>query len=249
MKIPKRSDMTAAVTAGKNAKKKGHEFEHHIAATFNKLFGGDHHVDGGSQTKVDVYDKEGSKRKYSCKSMSKNHTQLALLSTQGFIEHFKIKGNNKQFLDMFFGYYNKELKSIVEEKHPDLTLSAMEIKQNRVYKNNIEKKICSSFVTWMNRNKCAIFDVIVKKGYNGDAVDTIIFHQKGSEIVRMVPVDTIEKQVKEGRWTLNDTTLEFRIADGRKLFHLQMKGSGKKYNSGYHSMMFHIYNINYNAIS
>ena len=69
--------------------------------------------------------------------MSKNHTQVALLSTQGFIEHFKIKGNNKQFLDMFFGYYNKELKSIVEERHPELTLSAMEIKQNRVYKNNI----------------------------------------------------------------------------------------------------------------
>ncbi len=29
---------------------------------------------------------------------------------------------------------------------------------------------------------------------------------------------------ENGRWTLNDTTLEFRIADGRKLFHLQMKG-------------------------
>ena len=86
------------------------------------------------------------------------------------------------------------------------------------------------------------------KGYDGDSVDTIIFHTKGSEMIRMVPVETIAKQVENGRWTLNDTTLEFRIADGRKLFHLQMKGSGKKYNSGYHSMMFHIYNINYNKI-
>ena len=146
---------------------------------------------------------------------------------------------------MFFGYYNDERVSIVEEKHPELTLSAMEIKQNRVYKNNIEKKICSSFVTWMNRNKCAIFDVIVKQGYNGDAVDTMIFHTKGSEMIRMVPVDTIEERVRKGRWTLNNTTLEFRLVDGRKLFHLQMKGSGKKYNSGYHSMMFHIYNLNY----
>ena len=178
--------------------------------------------------------------------MSKNHTQVALLSTKGFIEHFKIKGNNKQFLDMFFGYYNDKRISIVEEKHPELTLSAMEIKQNRVYKNNIEKKICSSFVTWMNRNKCAIFDVIVKQGYNGDAVDTVIFHTKGSELLRMVGVNMMEKQVETGVWTLNNTTLEFRLEDGRKLFHLQMKGSGKKYNSGYHGMMFHIYNINYN---
>ena len=30
MKIPKRTDMTASVTAGKNAKKKGHEFEFYI---------------------------------------------------------------------------------------------------------------------------------------------------------------------------------------------------------------------------
>ena len=42
-------------------------------------------------------------------------------------------------------------------------------------------------------------------------------------------------------WTLNNTTAEFRTKDGDKLFHLQMKGSGKKYNSGYHGMMFHIY--------
>ena len=158
MKIPKRSDMTAAVTAGKNAKKKGHEFEHHIAATFNKLFGGDHHGDGGPQTKVDVYDKEGNQTKYSCKSMSKNHTQVALLSTQGFIEHFKIKGNNKQFLDMFFGYYNDERVSIVEEKHPELTLSAMEIKQNRVYKNNIEKKIGE--LHEVKSHRCKIFSTV-----------------------------------------------------------------------------------------
>ena len=131
---------------------------------------------------------------------------------------------------MFFGYYNKELKSIVEVRHPELTLSAMEIKQNRVYKNNIEKKICSSFVTWMNKNKCSIFDVIVRRGFEGDAVDTIIWHTKGSDLLRMVAVNMMEKQVEKGRWTLNNTTLEFRLEDGRKLFHLQMKGSGKKYN-------------------
>ena len=115
-----------------------------------------------------------------------------------------------------------------------------------MYKNNIEKKVCSSFVTWMNKNKCSIFDVIVRRGFEGDAVDTIIWHTKGSDLLRMVAVNMMEKQVEKGRWTLNNTTLEFRLEDGRKLFHLQMKGSGKKYNSGYHGMMFHIYNINYN---
>ena len=189
---------------------------------------------------------ETSKRKYSIKSISKNHTQVALLSTEKFIKHFKIKGHSESFLRMFFGYPNPELKSIVQERHPDLNLSEKEIHQNRVYKNNIEKKVCSSFVTWMNKNKCSIFDVIVRRGFEGDAVDTIIWHTKGSDLLRMVAVNMMEKQVEKGRWTLNNTTLEFRLEDGRKLFHLQMKGSGKKYNSGYHGMMFHIYNINYN---
>ena len=245
MKIPKRSDMTAAAIAGKTAKKAGHEFEHRLAGLFDKLFGGEHIVDGRPSTKVDMYEKN-SNRKYSIKSISKNHTQVALLSTEKFIKHFKIKGNNEKFLRMFFGYPNKECKCIVEEQHPELNLTPKEIHQNRVYKDNIEKKICSSFVTWMNRNKCAVFDVIVRRGFEGDAVDTIIWHKNGSDILRMVAIDSMEERVKEGRWTLNNTTLEFRLNDGRKLFHLQMKGSGKKYNSGYHGMMFHIYNVNYN---
>ncbi len=245
MKIPKRSEMTASITAGRNAKKAGHEFEHKLAALFDELFGGEHKVDGRPQTKVDMYE-ENSKRKYSLKSISKNHTQVALLSTEKFIKHFKIRGHSETFLRMFFGYPNPELKSIVQERHPDLKLSDKEIHQNRVYKDNIEKKVCSSFVTWMNKNKNSIFDVIVRRGFEGDAVDTIIWHTKGSDLLRMVAVNMMEKQLENGKWTLNNTTLEFRLDDGRKLFHLQMKGSGKKYNSGYHGMMFHIYNINYN---
>ena len=67
--------------------------------------------------------------------------------------------------------------------------------------------------------------------------------------VNIIDVDSLASLVNNGIWKINNTTLEFRTADNIKLFHLQMKGSGKKYNSGYHSMMFHIYNINYNAIS
>ena len=121
MKIPKRSEMTASITAGKKAKKAGHEFEHKLAALFDQLFGGEHKVDGRPQTKVDMYE-ETSKRKYSIKSISKNHTQVALLSTEKFIKHFKIKGHSESFLRMFFGYPNPELKSIVQDKHPDLKL-------------------------------------------------------------------------------------------------------------------------------
>ena len=161
-----------SVISGTKAKQDGHKYEEECVHLLNERFGGDHKTDGRPQTKVDMYE-ETSKRKYSIKSISKNHTQVALLSTEKFIKHFKIKGHSESFLRMFFGYPNPELKSIVQERHPDLNLSEKEIHQNRVYKNNIEKKVCSSFVTWMNKNKCSIFDVIVRRGFEGDAVDTI----------------------------------------------------------------------------
>tara|TARA_A100001391_G_scaffold205428_2_gene206182 strand:- start:369 stop:1097 length:729 start_codon:yes stop_codon:yes gene_type:complete len=241
MKIPKRSEMVASQIAGKNAKVQGHEFEHRLAATFDNMFGGKHTVDGRSNTKVDIKEETRDWR-YSVKSVTKNHTQVGLYSTAKWIKHFKLQNTLcGQFLTQFFGYPNEELKSIVKQKHPELKLSDKEIHQNRVYKNNIDTKVSASFLRWINTNKMEVFEVIVARGFEGETVNSLIWHTKGSERITVVPLDTLRAKVKTGKWTLNNTTAEFRTKDGEKLFHLQMKGSGKKYNSGYHGMMFHIY--------
>jgi len=241
MKIPKRSEMTTRAVAGRKAKKDGHEFEHRLAATFDELFGGDHKVDGRPCTKVDIMETI-SNRKYSVKSASKNHTQVALLSAEKFIKHFKLKGTHSEtFIRQFFGYPNKECVSIVESKHPEIALSDAEKKQNRIYRDNIDKKVSNAFLKWINKNKVSLFDVIVTRGFEGDAVDTVIWHKKGSEMIRMMSVVAMLRRIEGGKWTMNNTTLEFRDEDGKKMFHLQMKGSGKKYNSGYHGMMFHLH--------
>ena len=57
----------------------------------------------------------------------------------------------------------------------------------------------------------------------------------------IIDINNLATLVYNGEWKLNETTLEF-ISGGKKLFHLQMKGSGKKYTSGYHGLMFHIHN-------
>ena len=54
-------------------------------------------------------------------------------------------------------------------------------------------------------------------------------------------MDDLLDLVKSGEWVLNETTLHFIDANNNKLFHLQMKGSGKRYSSSYHSLMFHIH--------
>ena len=54
---------------------------------------------------------------------------------------------------MFFGYPNKELISIVESIHQNLSLSDAEIRQNRVYRDNISNDIIDSFLLFMNSYK------------------------------------------------------------------------------------------------
>ena len=230
-----------SVISGTKAKKDGHKYEEECVHLLNKRFGGDHKTDGRPQTKVDVYDNEGT-NKYSVKNVSKNHTQVALLSSKKFIDYFGISDSHcEYFIKMFFGYPNKNLVSIVESIHPYLNLSDAEKRQNRVYRNNISDDIVESFLSFMNSYKMEIFDIIVKRGFSGDSINHIVWRNKITNNVDIINVDSLVSLVENGTWKINNTTLEFRTSDNFKLFHLQMKGSGKKYNSGYHGMMFHMY--------
>ncbi len=160
------------------------------------MFGGNHKVDGRPSTKVDIHE-TNSGRKYSVKNVTKNHTQVALLSASKFIKHFKLKGTESEaFINMFFGYYNKECESIVEDKHPELPLSDAEKRQNRVYSPNISKEIKRAFVKFMNDNRQEIFNIIVRRGFDGDDVHTIIWHTKGESMIRMIALENLEKEVQ-----------------------------------------------------
>ena len=86
-----------------------------------------------------------------------------------------------------------------------------------------------------------IFEVIVRSGMYNTPVDYVIWHHKLKNTTEVIDINKLATMVYNGEWVLNDTTLAF-IVDGKKLFHLQMKGSGKKFTSGYHGLMFHIHN-------
>ena len=71
--------------------------------------------------------------------------------------------------------------------------------------------------------------------------DIMIWYNKITKEEWKYDIQDIADVIEGGKWVLNPTTLYFVDANGNKLFHLQMKGSGAKFNSGYHSLMFHIY--------
>ena len=231
-----------ATEAGRLAKAQGHDYERDLTDTMNEMFGGDHVTDGRPQTKVDIYDNE-STTAYSVKNVSKNHTQVALLSSRKFIQYFDLEDTLPAlFIRLFFGVPNNFGMSTVKLRHKDLPLCDAEERQNRVYANNIPQPVKDAFLDFMNANKMRIFDVIVRRGLdNGMPVSKMVWRNKKTDDMKIINIDDLAKQCEGGEWKLNRTTLEFRTADGFKLFHLQMKGSGKKYNSGYHGMMFHIY--------
>jgi len=225
--------MSNRKTSGANAKRIGHENEHRIAATLNEEIKG-HTVDGAPTTKIDILNPK-ARLYYSVKSVSGKNTQCHLTTTVKWVDYFNIRGNTKTFIEMFFGAAGEDAADWGTE------MSDKEIRQNRIYAENIPTNITKSAVKWFNKNKMAIFDVIIVKGMSNTPVNRMIWHTKSDDMFQVIEIKNIRKLIKTGEWSLNNTTLEFRTKDGDKLFHLQMKGSGKKYTNGYHGMMFHVH--------
>ena len=218
---------TAQVIAGTKAKLTGHENEQKICKWLNLTRGGKHVVDGRSQTKRDIINEEKSVY-YGLKSVTSNHTHCHISVVHKWCEHFNISGELKEWYDLFFGIPHEDVSNGTSRQH-------------RLTKSQIDSHLNDIAVKWFNDNKLEIFDIIVRRGLYNTPIDYQIWHHKPTDGIEIHSIDELEKLVYNGNWVMNETTLWFIDSNGKKLFHLQMKGSGKKYVSGYHAMMFHIY--------
>ena len=227
--------MTNHTVAGRDAKRIGHENEHRICETLNRTVKG-HVVDGAPQTKIDILNKD-ARLFYSVKSVSGRNTQCHLTSTSRWMEYFGISRNTRTFIEMFFGVPGEDAADWGTDMSDD------EIRQNRVYAEHIPTNLTKSAIKWFNTHKMDVFDVIIAKGMSNTTVNRMIWHTKSDDMYQVINIKDIRKLVKTGVWSLNNTTLEFRTKEGDKLFHLQMKGSGTRYTSGYHGMMFHVHDV------
>lgn len=215
------------VEAGRIAKKVGHEKEAWVCEYLEEQFGGEYEVDGGNRTKVDIL-RTDKDVKFSLKSVSGKNTQCHLTTVTKWCEYFDINPVIERWFDMFFGVPGFD---ITEGKH----------KQHRMTASQIDSRLNDMALSWFNDNRMRIFDVIVRSGMNNTPVDYVIWHHKVKNTTEIIAINKLEELVYNGEWVLNDTTLAF-VSGGKKLFHLQMKGSGKRYSAGYHGLMFHIHN-------
>lgn len=214
------------VESGRLAKKVGHQKEEWACGYLKEHFGGEYDTDGGNRTKVDIIRKD-KHITFSLKSVSGKNTQCHLTTTQVWCEYFNIEGELRNWFDMFFGIAGKDITDGHNQRH-------------RFTASDIDSDLNNIAIDWFNRNRMSIFDVIVRSGMYNTPVDYLIWHNKLKNTTQVFDINNLATMVYNGEWRLNNTTLEF-VSGGKKLFHLQMKGSGKKFTSGYHGLMFHIH--------
>lgn len=215
------------VTAGARAKADGHSEEERICSWLNEHYSGTHILDARNRTKVDILE-INSRRTYSLKSISKTHTQCHLTSTSRWCEYFNIQSPLKEWFDLFFGVPGSDITNGQSRRH-------------RFTSSQIDETLNTLALNWFNTHKSPIFDVIVRQGMYDTPVQYLIWNSKKTQQIEIHDVDDLAKLVYNGEWILKPTTLHFLTEHQKKLFHLQMKGSGEKYSSGYHGLMFHIH--------
>jgi hypothetical protein len=215
------------VLAGLKAKKDGHNEEERICAWLNEQYAGTYVLDAKNKTKVDILNITNQKS-YSLKSVSKNHTQCHLTSTSRWCEYFNIQQPLRSWFDMFFGVPNQDITNGKSRRH-------------RFTSSQIDENLNQLALNWFDTNKVPIFDVIVYKGMYDTPVEYLIWNLKKTQQIEIHEIDFLRQLVYNGNWILKPTTLHFLTEQNKKLFHLQMKGSGEKYTSGYHGLMFHIH--------
>tara|TARA_B100000902_G_C27305073_1_gene914964 strand:+ start:179 stop:877 length:699 start_codon:yes stop_codon:yes gene_type:complete len=227
----------ARVDAGRKAKKDGHIKETALSKKLTEQTGYKHETDGGNKTKQDILCKI-LKTFYSQKSASSKHTQVHLTPTRIWCKYFNIDGDLRTWFDKFFG-------------------EPLSGREGRLGSSDIPDSLNQLALDWFNDNKMSIFDVIVRHGAydidgeikKGESVTHVIWYNKRKDIVeKVVTVDYLADLVRGGKWTLNETTLHFHDKNGDKLFHLQMKGSGRNKKTGkptgqFNSLQFHIYKV------
>lgn len=217
--------------AGKWSQKQGHLFEHKLSTHLSEIHKNEFVVHGGNRTKVDIMSGDGEIR-LSVKNPSGKNTQIGLMTQKSFIDSMGITDNNiVSFISKFFGGDNCD-----------------SFPRHRMSKSDIDDKSNRHFVDYLNTNKEKIYDILFTCGHNQDGdVNWLAWATKKNCVddVLYVDLNNFRSHFTKGVWSQRETTFVYTL-DGKKLLHLQMKGSGKKYSNSYHGLMFHVYGGNIN---
>jgi hypothetical protein len=191
------------------------------------MFGHKFIVEGASDTKVDVIS-DNYRVRISVKNPSGKNTQIGLYTQQSFIDEFDIIDTDiLDFIGKFFGGD-----------------SCADYPRHRMSKGDIETSLNEKFTHFLNDNTPKLLSLLATHGNKNQVGDVnfLVWATKKNDPSSVLLIDLVEfkEALVQGEWKQNNTTFEF-VVEGKKLFHLQMKGSGTRYSNGYHGLQFHVH--------
>jgi len=167
---------------------------------------------GGSRTKIDGVGRKDGK-KWSIKNTKSRSTQVHLTTQKSFSEVFNLNENQREFVSKFFGNTN------FTDKH-----------RQRYKMGEISPVAVQSFKDFLENNKDKFVEYVVA---GTDGIDFVAYNDD------VLSFEQIIELCGDAEWVYNPTAIHLKNKQGKTLFHLQMKGSGK--GSMYHGVLCHIH--------
>ena len=110
----------------------------------------------------------------------------------------------------------------------DLTFTDMPRQRYRM--DEISSQSVADFKLFLENNKKEVIEYFISGKFN---IEHLVYNR------RHLTFEEIMDQVADSSWVYKPTTVHLKNPDGKTLFHIQMKGSGK--GKVYHGVLCHIH--------
>lgn len=169
---------------------------------------------GGSRTKIDGAN--ATERK-SIKNASGSSTQVHLTTQKHFMEILNITGDAAEFIKHFCG--NKDYDYNGKDRRT--------IKQ-------IDTQYTEAFKQFLDNNKCAIVDLIIRNGFD---VTHVVYNHIPTQEYMMTYQQIIDK-IEHAEWKFLSGGIHLKL-NGKTLFHFQREG--KRNPNNRYNVLWHIH--------
>lgn len=170
---------------------------------------------GGSRNKIDGQNADTRK---SIKNASGSSTQVHLTTQKHFIKVMNVSGDAVEFIKHFCGSkdynYNGKDRRTIKQIDPEYT---------------------QAFKQFLNDNKKAVVDLIIKNGF--DITHVVYNHMPTKEYE--LTYQQILDRIDDTEWKFLNGGIHLKDKNGKSYFHLQREG--KKNPSNRYNVLFHIH--------
>ena len=177
----------------------------------------------------------------SIKHGSQKNTQVHLPTLRSFSRVMNIPSNVESMLEKWLGVTE-------QEKFTSWFSNTTPVAQNKKYKRLFANDIADweHVVLWFNENNNKIAKLLIQAMNDEQPAEYLVWVYKKKNTFQVISIPAlIDWITTDCKWVTgarnNGSTLRCENAEGKPIFHMQMKGSGGTGNEYNHNPQFHIH--------